>query len=361
MRELLNKCFIFLFCTMNLIGQPVDISLISLLLLSVSVSALISYFDRERPLEYLCGGCLVLSLFLPELALFLPLFFYDCERSGKWYLRFAWVPLYLYHFHNFTLPAFFLFLFTGVLALYLSRLTMEYENMMAQFHLSQDSTREESLHLEQKNKELLEKQEYEIQLATLTERNRIAREIHDNVGHLLTRSLFQISAMQVIWKEQKELAAQLTAVKSTLDDAMNNVRSSVHNLHEESVDLCMVLTRLAEEFTFCPVTLNYNAEIERKELKYCIIAIVREALSNISRHSNATEASLSVLEHPGFYQVIIRDNGTQGTAAGSGGIGLMNMRERVEDLHGIFRTEVQNGFRIFISIPKQGHTMKNQM
>ena len=118
MRELLNKCFIFLFCTMNLIGQPVDISLISLLLLSVSVSALISYFDRERPLEYLCGGCLVLSLFLPELALFLPLFFYDCERSGKWYLRFAWVPLYLYHFHNFTLPAFFLFLFTGVLALY---------------------------------------------------------------------------------------------------------------------------------------------------------------------------------------------------------------------------------------------------
>ena len=126
MRELLNKCFIFLFCTMNLIGQPVDISLISLLLLSVSVSALISYFDRERPLEYLCGGCLVLSLFLPELALFLPLFFYDCERSGKWYLRFAWVPLYLYHFHNFTLPAFFLFLFTGVLALYLSRLTMDY-------------------------------------------------------------------------------------------------------------------------------------------------------------------------------------------------------------------------------------------
>ena len=81
MRELLNKCFIFLFCTMNLIGQPVDISLISLLLLSVSVSALISYFDRERPLEYLCGGCLVLSLFLPELALFLPLFFYDFITS----------------------------------------------------------------------------------------------------------------------------------------------------------------------------------------------------------------------------------------------------------------------------------------
>ena len=225
--------------------------------------------------------------------------------------------------------------------------------MMAEFHLAQDSTREESLHLEEKNRELMEKQEYEIQLATLTERNRIAREIHDNVGHLLTRSLFQIGAMQVIWKSQKELSEQLASVKTTLDDAMTNVRSSVHDLHEESVDLYMVLSRLTGEFSFCPVTLDYNAEIESKELKYCIIAIVREALSNISRRSNATKAFLSVLEHPGFYQVI-RDNGTQTTAAKTGGICLINMRERVEDFHGIFRIEIHNGFRIFISIPKQG-------
>ncbi|MFQ7549831.1 MAG: sensor histidine kinase [Blautia marasmi] len=124
--------------------------------------------------------------------------------------------------------------------------------MMTEFHNSQDSTREESLYLEQRNRELLEKQEYEIQLATLTERNRIAREIHDNVGHLLTRSLFQIRAMQVVWKEQEELAAQLSAVKSTLDDAMNNVRSSVHNLYEESVDLQMVLSRLTRNLPSVP-------------------------------------------------------------------------------------------------------------
>lgn len=354
MRQLQDKAIIFILCTLNLFGHPIDIPLISTLLLSVSASSFISYIDRERPMEYLCAGGLVLSLFLPDLALFLPLFFYDCFRSKKWYLRFAWVPLYLYHFHNFTVSSFFMFLFTGLLALYISRRTTEYENMMAEFHLAQDSTREESLHLEEKNRELMEKQEYEIQLATLTERNRIAREIHDNVGHLLTRSLFQIGAMQVIWKSQKELSEQLASVKTTLDDAMTNVRSSVHDLHEESVDLYMVLSRLTGEFSFCPVTLDYNAEIESKELKYCIIAIVREALSNISRHSNATKAFLSVLEHPGFYQVIIRDNGTQTTAAKTGGIGLINMRERVEDFHGIFRTEIHNGFRIFISIPKQG-------
>ena len=45
--------------------------------------------------------------------------------------------------------------------------------------------------LTQKNKDLLEKQDYEIHVATLKERNRIAREIHDNVGHMLSRSLLQ--------------------------------------------------------------------------------------------------------------------------------------------------------------------------
>lgn len=354
MRCLWDKCFIFMLCILNLAGQPVDSSLISALLLSLSITALISYFDREETGEMLCAVCLAASLFFSNLAIFLPLIFYDCQKSRRWYLRFIWIPAYLYHYHNFTIPAFFLNLLTGLLAVYMSRKTAEYENMMTEFHNSQDSTREKSLHLEQKNRELLEKQEYEIQLATLTERNRIAREIHDNVGHLLTRSLFQIRAMQVIWKEREELAAQLSAVKSTLDDAMDNVRSSVHNLHEESVDLRMVLTRLTQEFTFCPVHLNYDAQIGSKELKYCVIAIVREALSNISKHSNATQASLSVMEHPGFYQIIIQDNGTRTSVPGTGGIGLMNMRERVDDFHGIFRMEKKNGFRIFISIPKQG-------
>jgi len=51
--------------------------------------------------------------------------------------------------------------------------------------------------LRQKNRELIEKQDYEIRLATLNERGRIAREIHDHVGHLLSRSILQIGALMV--------------------------------------------------------------------------------------------------------------------------------------------------------------------
>ena len=59
---------------------------------------------------------------------------------------------------------------------------------------TRDDSRERDLLLSQKNKALLEKQDYEIYNATLKERNRIAREIHDNVGHVLSKFILMLGA-----------------------------------------------------------------------------------------------------------------------------------------------------------------------
>ena len=89
------------------------------------------------------------------------------------------------------------------------------------------------------------------------------------------------------------------------------------------------------------------------ELKYCLIAIVREALSNIMRHSNATAAQVSAVEFPGFYQMIVQDNGTRQAAGDRAGIGLRNMEERLAAFHGNLTVSRKNGFRLFITIPKE--------
>ena len=88
-------------------------------------------------------------------------------------------------------------------------------------------------------------------------------------------------------------------------------------------------------------------------LKYCLIAIVREALSNIMRHSNATAAQVSAVEFPGFYQMIVQDNGTRQAAGDRAGIGLRNMEERLAAFHGNLTVSRKNGFRLFITIPKE--------
>lgn len=66
-----------------------------------------------------------------------------------------------------------------------------------------DTDTELKLVMEQRNRELLEKQDNEIYLATLRERNRIAREIHDNVGHMLSRSILQVGALATIVRKRR--------------------------------------------------------------------------------------------------------------------------------------------------------------
>ncbi len=99
-----------------------------------------------------------------------------------------------------------------------------------------DDTYEKTVLLVEKNRELLEKQEYEIRLATLNERSRIAREIHDHVGHLLSRSILQIGALMVTETDEKK-KENLDHIRCPLSQAMDSMRTSLHGLHDESIDL----------------------------------------------------------------------------------------------------------------------------
>ena len=140
---------------------------------------------------------------------------------------------------------------------------------------------------------------------------------------------------------------------------MDNIRNSVHDLRDESVDLKQALQSLTEQFTFCPILLQ--CELSRhipKNIKYCFLAITQEALNNIIKHSNATKVHITAKEHPAFYQLLIEDNGispdnpSEAAPVSLDGMGLQNMRDRVDALHGILHISRDPGFRIFISIPK---------
>jgi signal transduction histidine kinase len=207
--------------------------------------------------------------------------------------------------------------------------------------------------LENQNKELLEKQDYEINLATLSERNRIARDIHDNVGHLLSRSILQIGALLAINKDEATKEG-LASIKSTLSEAMDSIRASVHDLHEKAIDLQNEIEKLIHSFNFCPVKFHYEVETNiDKNIKHCFIAVTKEALSNLSKHSNATNASVIIREHPALYQLVIEDNGTECSYDSENGIGVKNMTDRVAAVGGNINISTHKGFRIFISVPKK--------
>lgn len=257
--------------------------------------------------------------------------------------------------------------------------TRRLNELEQEYKRARDDSRELTLMLEKKNQDLLEKQDTEVYLATLKERNRIAREIHDNVGHMLSRSILMVGASKTV-NQAENLKVPMDQLDQTLNEAMTNVRQSVHDLHDESVNLKEVMESLAEEFRFCPVQLTYDMGYDiPKEIKYSFIAITKEALNNVMRHSNANEVKILTREPPGLYQLIIEDNGTsderirpngdreeyaEKESAGKtgntrktentecSGIGIKNMKKRVRMLGGTIQIQKENGFRIFITVPK---------
>ena len=140
-----------------------------------------------------------------------------------------------------------------------------------------DSGVEQNRMLMEQNRNLMELSDYEIHLATLKERNRIAREIHDNVGHMLTRSILMTGALLTLEKEGAAHSG-LMDLKDTLNQAMDSIRKSVHNLHEESLDLKKAVYEIVE-----PMQTKFHVDVEydmAKEtpgkVKYCLIAVTKE-------------------------------------------------------------------------------------
>lgn len=331
-------------------------------------SAIVDWRYRSIYMAGFCAGCLI----LPELIYFLPIIYYDCAKERRAWIVYVSALIYGINYYNrgfFGVRELFLWLTLLLFAVVLGMRTGRMEDLETDMIRLRDTSTELNMVLQEKNKNLMEKQDYEIYLATLRERNRIAREIHDNVGHMLSRSILQIGALTTIHKEEP-LCEQLGSVNETLNHAMNSIRESVHDLHDDSIDLRQAIhdaTREMRERYNVSIDYDMSAEVPRN-VKYCFITIVKEAMSNIVKHSDADCISIMLREHPGFYQLMVEDNGGNTNRASGGmssvngagnssvaheGIGLSNMRERVETLHGTFRIHREKGFQIFVSVPKE--------
>lgn len=353
MDTLIDKCIILICCSITLIDSSISVLPVFVFVTAFGISCLNTYYDQ--PKVTVLTGCfyLYLCMQIPPFCLLLPLIFYDFFTRKLWFLPIVGAAACLRYLTIDFQPLHLSILVYFLLSYLLCYRTRNFQKLSQQLKNSRDNSRELNLLLENKNKDLLEKQDYEIHLATLKERNRIAREIHDNVGHMLSRSILQTGALLAVNKDNN-LKAPLLSVKDTLSSAMDSIRKSVHDLHDESIDLYDTIRTILKDYQSYETTLEYDmSDTIPRNVKYCFIMLIKEGLSNIVKHSDAGRIVILVREHPSFYQIQISDNGNplSGNTA-SHGIGLENMQERVQALHGTFRTSIDNGFKIFASIPK---------
>lgn len=363
MLEIIDKLLILIFCiTLYIDKLGVENAPVSMIIVII-LSCLCTYFENRK--IYVASLVLftILSTFFPFLILFLPLIIYDILYTEDWkYGAIVLVPIIINHtFFNSTML---LLVALLIVLTYLTKYkTSKNKRLLQEYYTYRDSAKEMEILLEEKNHKLLENQDNEIHMATLNERNRISKEIHDNIGHLISRSLIHIGALLTISKEKKTKEG-LEVLKSSLSEGMDSIRSSIHNLHDESIDLYAAIDSLVKEFSFCSISFDYNIQTPPAlNLKYLFISTIKEALANIMKHSNGTNVSIVLTEHPIMYQLIIYDNGVLSESERSKideinrniskneGMGLRNIVERVQGFDGIIKFSGEKGFKIFITIP----------
>lgn len=358
LKLLCDAAAVFL-CSILVLPQFSDGTLYVAAILAAIAAGCLQYSLAKKPAYIPEIAFAAVCLFFPQFILGIPLVLYGTVENERYISSAACLFAAVVGFTNGAVPLSQLPAFIGacVLAAILALRTRRLLRLESELLKTRDSDAELLIALKNKNRAILEKQDSEVNIATLRERNRIAREIHDNVGHLLSRSLLQMGALLAITdKEQQPVQyAAAESVKSTLNSAMNSIRESVHGLRDDSLDL-----KRAVEEAVSEMRGNYKVHLETDfsenmpaAVKLCFIATVKEAMSNIIKHSEADEVSVIIREHPALYQLCISDNG-KGGKTGNEGMGLANMRDRVDSLHGIMRIDAENGFKIFISIRKEG-------
>ena len=196
--------------------------------------------------------------------------------------------------------------------------------------------------------------------ATLQERNRIAREIHDSVGHYLTAQSIQLENTAVfLTKEPSKAANHLAKARQLGKEALANIRASVATLRTNPLERSLneILEQLIADFK-----LNTNIAIASEisltslstEINTTIYRIVQEALTNITKHSGATMVDLQLQQIENKIELTIQDNGcgfnpTDNTT----GFGLQGIQERTKALEGNFtlQSEIGKGCQITVEIP----------
>lgn len=352
MNRLIDKLAILTICMMSLFmsdsfSEPVIVTIVT-----IAFSAAAQLLTGRLAAYVLIMGCSLLCGAFPLFFCAVPLMLYDALWEKKWWLIMPAVTVLLkfdsLKFGQIMITA----AATAVTIIVYNRIS-GLEKTVEKLTQLRDEVAGKNRQLSEQNMRLAQAQDNEIHLATLKERNRIAREIHDNVGHMLTRSLLQSGALIVINKDE-QLREPLESLRSTLDSAMTSIRESVHDLHDDSIDLRKVIedsiSAVDGRFTVnldCDVSGNMAGNV-----KLCMIGVVKEGLSNAVKHSNGDRIIIVIREHPGFYQLMLEDNGNCSEIK-EGGIGLKNMTDRAAALGGrITFTPSPEGFRIFMSVPK---------
>ncbi len=202
----------------------------------------------------------------------------------------------------------------------------------------------------QANRQLRRAQEEIERLARVAERERIARDLHDVLGHTLSVVILKSElASKLIGNDPERAANEIREVEQISRAALAEVRNAIGGYRAGGLE--EELARAASTLKTAGVAAECQSiHVRLSPAQETVLALaVREAVTNVVRHSRATRCRMRLEQVDGCGLLEIQDDGRGGSQ--DEGNGLRGMRERVEALGGTLRRETSAGTRLTITLP----------
>lgn len=347
MRKFVEKFLIILFCLYNTYKINPDKNLAFYFLISLILSLLLDLLHTKKRRIFLYILFIMLCFFDNLFIFYLPLILYNIYLDfGIYTILVTPLILMISPITN---------LMVSIISIYFSEMSKKYKIILTENKIVRDKLTEDNIYLKKYNEQLKIDKEKNIQIAILTERNRIARELHDSIGHAISSSILQVEALKIISNENAVISG-LNTLQNTLSNGMEDIRKNIHNLYSESLELKSQIEKLCREIPNIDTEIIYNLEDDLDyNLKFDILSIVKEAITNCIKHSNATKLKITLLSQPKFYSIVIKDNGSifdENVFKNSKGIGLMSMEDIAKKHNGFLNYKFDDGFQLHLTLMK---------
>jgi signal transduction histidine kinase len=212
--------------------------------------------------------------------------------------------------------------------------------------------------LTESNRQLKEYAEKVEDLAVSKERNRVAQEIHDSLGHSLTALIMHLDFLEKIIDNDREKAREVVIkTQSMARDSMGVLRSAVYALKEDrhTKGLTDSVNELISKITSVEgIDIDFlstgNIEKVSLDIKNMVYRTIQEGVTNGIKHGKATKFKISITSDNNYFTLLFKDNGL-GCSGPVKGNGLNGIEERVNALGGDVSYLNEDGFGFNISIP----------
>jgi signal transduction histidine kinase len=197
------------------------------------------------------------------------------------------------------------------------------------------------------------------EMAVAVERGRIARDIHDTLGHSLTALNVQLEVTEKLLQSGDMQTAEqsLKESRQLASSAIRDVRKSVQTIQTEDFSLDEAVSAIADRIRK-QKQMEIDIAIDDRALsvasRHNILLIVKECLTNVQKHADASQVEIKLAQNGPTAELIVKDNGKGFLLQEEWeGFGIKGMRERIGSLGGTMKIESSpgNGTSINVSVP----------